>query len=140
MMKKLSVSVVATLALGLLAAPAAKATCDPVYDPGGGCKFVFLASMPGGEARVTGLPVEATVPVRKPSYVKDLADDGLDVYVWVQYGKTGEYEYKEPIAVASGFGTRNDIEWTSPAGLYVEWFEARVCVGPGETNCSRWHG
>ena len=143
-MRKLTVSMAAALALGTLAAPAAHATCDPVYDPGSGCpgRFVLdLDSPTGSEGYAEGqFAAELTVVLRKPTFVKDTADDGLDAYLWVLYGPYTGTKHKEPIAVASGPGARTDVEWTSPAGVFVTTFQARVCLGPGEANCSRWMG
>jgi hypothetical protein len=143
-MKKLSVSMAAALALGVFVAPAAQATCDPVYDPGSGCpgKFVLRPDTPpGSEAYVEGqFAAELSVALRKPSYVKDTADDGLDAHLWVLYGQWNGPQYKEPIAVASGLGAKTDVEWTSPDGVPVTWFQVRVCLGPGEVTCSRWVG
>lgn len=141
-MKKLSVSMAAALALGVLVAPAASAGCDPVYDPGSPCggKFTLKSDLPGGETLASGKFVEHGVALRAPSYVKDTADDGLDAYVWVYYGKYHGDMYREPIASASGLNANKAVEWTSPAGVFVDWFQVRVCLGPGEDNCSRWVG
>lgn len=141
-MKKLSVTMAAALALGMLAAPAAQAGCDPVYDPGSACpgKFVLNVATTGGEARAEGTFVEHSAAIRRPSYLKDTADDGLDVHLWVLYGRYDGDLYQEQIAVASGPGATTDVEWTTPAGMLVDWFQVRVCVGPDEANCSRWAG
>jgi hypothetical protein len=143
-MKKLTVSMAAALALGVFVAPAARATCDPVYDPGSGCpgRLVLYPDTPAGsEAYAEGqFGPELTVSLQKQTFVKDTADDGLDAYLWVLYGPWNGTQYKEPIAVASRSGARTDVEWTSPAGVFVTWFQVRVCLGPGEINCSRWVG
>ncbi|WP_086667991.1 hypothetical protein [Lentzea kentuckyensis] len=143
-MKKLTVSMAAALALGTLVAPAAHATCDPVYDPGSACpgKFVLRPDTPvGSEAYAEGqFATELSVVLRKPTFVKDTADDGLDAYLWVLYGPWNGTKHKEPIAVASGPGAQTDVEWVSPPGVSVTQFQIRVCLGPGEVTCSRWVG
>lgn len=143
-MKKLTLPLAAALALGALVAPAAHATCDPVYDPGSGCpgKFVLRPDTPAGsEAYAEGrFAAELSVVLHKQTYVKDTADDGLDAYLWVNYGLANGPKQKEPVAVASGPGTQTNVEWTSPAGVFVTAFQVRVCLGPGEVNCSRWVG
>ncbi|MEU3646073.1 hypothetical protein AB0E59_22000 [Lentzea sp. NPDC034063] len=143
-MKKLTASMAAALVLGVLAAPAAQATCDPVYDPGSGCPGTFVLNpepVPGGVVHAEGqFAAELTVTLRRQTFVKDTADDGLDVHLWVLYGPWNGQQTKEPIAVASGLGAKTDVEWASPAGVSVTWFQVRVCVGSGETNCGRWVG
>lgn len=143
-MKKPTVSMVAALALGMLVAPAAHATCDPVYDPGSNCPgtFVVRPDTPvGSQAHVVGRFAEKlSVVLEERTFVKDTADDGLDAYLWVIYGHWNGEKYKEPIAVASGSGVQTSVEWTSPAGVSVTYFQVRVCLGPGEDTCSRWVG
>nr|QEO74735.1 hypothetical protein [uncultured bacterium] len=142
LMKRFSVSMAAALALGVLVTPSAQAGCDPVYDPGSPCggKFTLKSEMPGGETLAVGKFVEHGVALRVPSYVKDTADDGLDVRMWVLYGKFGGAMYREAVASAPGLNVSTSVEWTSPAGVFVDWFQVRVCLGPGEDNCSRWVG
>ncbi|MEU0883751.1 hypothetical protein ABZ345_34540 [Lentzea sp. NPDC005914] len=140
-MKKMTASMAAALVLGVLVAPAAEATTDPVYDPGSkvGSKFTLRAGLPGGgETLAWGTFVEYSVSFSDRSYVKDLADDGHDVYLWVQYGKVGSYSYKEQIGSASGLNVSKSVTWSSPAGMYVDDVSMRVCLGPGEDNCSKW--
>jgi hypothetical protein len=143
-MKKLTVSVAAALALGALVAPAAHATCDPVYDPGSVCpgRFVLSPTSPAGsEGHAEGqFGPELTVSLQKQTFVKDTADDGLDAHLWVLYGRWNGQQYKEPVAVASGAGAQTNVEWTSPAGVPVTWFQVRVCLGAGEDNCGWWVG
>lgn len=141
-MKRFVVPIAAALTLGLVAAPTAQAGCDPVYDPGSGCpgKFVVPTDLPGGEAVVVGNWVRYSAEVGYPSYVKDTADDGLDVHLWVLYRAWGGDKYKERIASASGLGATTDVMWESLPGVQVEWLQVRVCLGPGEDNCSRWVG
>ncbi|MEV6236208.1 hypothetical protein [Lentzea sp. NPDC051838] len=142
-MRKLMTSAAAFLALGALVTPAAHASEIPVYDPGSttGSKFVFVPSTAGGEGVSSGKFVEYTVSLDGTrTRVKDLADDGLDVHLWVQYGKTNEYTHKEMIATASGLNATTFTAWYSPADMYVNFFAARVCVGPGEDRCSHWIG
>ena len=143
-MKKLTVSLVTALALGTLVAPAARASCDPVYDPGSNCPhtFVLRPDTPvGSEANVVGrFAPRLAVLLENRSFVKDTADDGLDAYLWVLYGQWNGDKYKEPIAVASGPGMQTSVEWTSPPGVSVTQFQVRVCLGPGEDTCSRWVG
>ncbi|MBM7858929.1 hypothetical protein [Lentzea nigeriaca] len=141
-MKRFAVSMAAALALGVLVAPAARAACDPVYDPGSPCpgKFVIKVDLPGGETEVHGKWVEHSVALRAPSYVKDTADDDLDARLWVLYGKYNGVLYKEQIATASGLGAKTDVVWTGPADVVVNWFQVRVCLGTGEDRCTRWVG
>ena len=143
-MRKLTVAVAAALALGALVAPAAHATCDPVYDPGSGCPGTFEMrpdTPAGSEAYAHGrFAAELSAVLDKQTYVKDTADDGLDAYLWVLYGQWNGTKYKEPVAVASGAGTQTSVEWVSPAGVSVTHFQVRVCLGPGEVTCSRWVG
>jgi opacity protein-like surface antigen len=139
-MKKLSVSMAAALALGLLVAPAAEATTDPVYDPGSKIpsRFTLMRSAPGGTVVAAGAFVEYSVSFSERSYVKDTVDDGLDVYVWVQYGKQQDYVYQEPMGSVSGFNVSKSFTWASPAGMHVDFVLLRLCLGPGEGNCSKW--
>lgn len=141
-MKKLTVSMAAALVLGGLAAPAAEAGTDPVYDPGSlsPSRFTMTRTKPGGEAMAAGAFVEYSLSFGGRSYVKDTADDGLDVYVWVQYGKEKAYTYQEPMGSASGLNVSKSFAWASPAGMYVDFVLVRVCLGPGEDNCSGWTG
>ncbi|GAA3624566.1 hypothetical protein GCM10022267_08370 [Lentzea roselyniae] len=136
-------SMAAALTLGAVAVPTAQAGCDPVYDPGSACpgKFVAYTDLPGTEATAVGrFDTKYTVELGYPSYVKDTADDGLDVHLWVLYGKWNGAKQTEPIAVASGLNAKTEVVWESPAGVFVDWFQVRVCLGPGEDNCSRWVG
>jgi hypothetical protein len=141
-MKRMTVSMVAVLALGVLVTPSAQAGCDPVYDPGSPCgsRFALKSEKPGGETMAVGKFVESSVTLRATSYVKDTADDGLDAHMWLQYGKYNGAMYREQIAHASGLNANTVAEWSSPAGVFVDWFQMRVCLGPGEENCSRWVG
>lgn len=143
-MRRMIVSMAAALATSVLVAPAAQATCDPVYDPGSGCPGRFVLQpepVPGGEIYAEGqFAAELTVTLQRQTYVKDTADDGLDVHLWVLYGQWNGVKTKEPIAVASGLGAKTDVEWASPAGVLVTWFQVRACVGAGEDNCGRWVG
>ncbi|KJK46783.1 hypothetical protein UK23_22445 [Lentzea aerocolonigenes] len=141
-MKKLTVATAAALALGVVVAPLADATTDPVYDPGATVpsKFSLRPEKPGADAYIAGYFVEYSVTLGLgKSYVKDLADDGLDVSVQVRYGKdTREPGYLERIATASGPNVSQPIEWHSPAGMRVEFIMSRLCFGPGEDNCGKW--
>ncbi|MBM7858928.1 hypothetical protein [Lentzea nigeriaca] len=141
-MMRMSAAVAAALVLGVLVTPAADAARDPVYDPGAPRPgtFVLKAGLSGGETSVDGRFAERSVTLRLPSYVKDTADDGLDARLWVLYGKYNGVSYKEPIAIASGVGVKTDVVWAAPANVVVDWFEARVCLGPGEDRCSKWVG
>lgn len=143
-MKKMTVSMAAALVLGVLATPAAQAGCDPVYDPGAACPGRFKIDpepLPGGLIHAEGkFSTAQNVTLESGTYVKDTADDGLDVHLWVSYGPLSGARTQEPIAVASGLGARTDVEWTSPAGAFVHVFQVRVCVGAGEDNCGRWVG
>lgn len=141
-MKRFAVSMAAALALGVVVVPTAQAGCDPVYDPGSPCggKFALKNDMPGAEVLASGRFVEHGVALRAQSFVKDTADDGLDAHLWVLYGKWDGVQYKEPVASASGLNAKTDVVWDSPAGVFIDWFQVRVCLGPGETTCSRWVG
>ncbi|MET8762613.1 hypothetical protein [Lentzea sp. NPDC004782] len=142
-MKKMTASVTAALVLGVLVAPTAEATTDPVYDPGSSVpsRFRFGPSKAGvGEALASGWFVEYSVSLGGNSYVKDLADDGMDTNLWVQYGKTQSYTYTERVATASGAGVSTPVTWSSPADLHVDFIRVRVCFGAGEVDCSQWAG
>jgi len=147
-MKKLSVSVAAALVLGLGAAPSAQADglCeppgDPVFDPGSECKvdFSMNPAMTGGSALVKGYYQRGTITVEAPSFVKDTADDGQAVHLWVRYSVAEPFPpgtYESSIATVSGAGATKDVEWSYS---FIEGFQARVCVGEGTTNCSPWRG
>jgi hypothetical protein len=137
-----TLSLAAALALGVLVAPPAEAGPDPVYDPGSlaPSRFAMSPKKVGGEAVAAGAFVEYSVSFGGHSYVKDTADDGLDVYVWVQYGKEKAYSHKEQMGSVSGLNVSKSFAWASPAGMYVDIVEVRVCLGPGEDNCSGWMG
>jgi hypothetical protein len=142
-MKKMTVSMTAALALGVLVAPTAEADTGPVYDPGSSVpsRFAFAPSKPGGgEALVSGSFIDYGVTLDESSYVKDLADDGLEATLWVQYGKLLSYTYTERIATASGAGASTPVTWFSPAHRNVDFIRVRVCLGAGEDNCSKWVG
>lgn len=145
-MKKMTVSMAAALTLGVLVAPAAQADTVPVYDPGSatGSKFELFPDRndDAGDAVVRGKFVEYSVSLDYRTSVRDYKDDGLDVYLWVQYGKRNDYTYKEAIASASGAGKTTTImsPWYSPVGMHVDFFAAKVCLGPGEVNCGPWAG
>jgi hypothetical protein len=142
-MKKMTVSMTAALTLGVLVAPAAEAGTDPVYDPGSSVpsRFAFQPSKAGvGEALASGSFSEYGVSLGGRSYVKDLADDGMDTNLWVQYGKLQSYTYTERVATASGAGVSTPVAWGSPVDLHVDFIRVRVCFGQGEDNCSKWVG
>ncbi|HEX8866143.1 MAG TPA: hypothetical protein VF821_10855 [Lentzea sp.] len=140
-MKKLTVSTAAVLAL--LAAPAAQADPGPVYDPGStkGSKFTMSTSWGGmGDAWIAGTFVEYSVSLGEGTAVRDLADDGLDVHLWVMYGKRLSYTRTEDIGSVSGLNAVKQIRWTSPDGLYVDYLRVQLCFGPGDERCSGWEG
>jgi hypothetical protein len=140
-MKQLSAPMAAALALGVLVAPSAEAGTEPVYDPGSrtGSNFVMVTDHAGtGRARVAGKFLEYSLSLGGQSYVIDAADDGLDVHLWIRYGDTNDNLYKENIATASGLNVSRTVAWASPAGMQVDHFGMRVCVGAGEDNCSTW--
>ncbi|PWK87039.1 hypothetical protein C8D88_104200 [Lentzea atacamensis] len=135
--KKLSASLIAALALGMCATPAAHADrCigDPVYDPGSGgqCYFAVAPAMTGAEATVKGKWFDR-LPFIDPqlSYLKDTADDGQDASLWVRW-EAGEKE----LARVSGAGATTEVRW--PFAPSMNSFSVRVCVGPDTTNCSDW--
>ncbi|WP_157985061.1 hypothetical protein [Lentzea terrae] len=133
-------SLAAALVLGVLVAPSAEAGPDPVYDPGSlvPSRFIMAPKKAGGEAVASGAFVEYSVSFAGHSYVKDTADDGRDVQVWVKYGKEKAYSYTEQMASVSGLNVSKSFAWASPAGMYVDFVEVRVCLSPGEDNCSGW--
>ncbi|MDT7785022.1 MAG: hypothetical protein QOF58_3441 [Pseudonocardiales bacterium] len=142
-MKKLTVATAAALALGMLVAPAAQADPGPVYDPGSvkGSDFTMFTDWGGiGDAKAVGKFVEYTVSLGDGTYVRDLADDGLDVHLWVLYGKTLDYSRTEDIGTVSGRNVVKAVRWTSPAELHVDYLRLRLCFGPGEEKCSGWEG
>ncbi len=147
-MKKLSMSVAAALILGLVAAPSAQADIicgppgDPVFDPGSECKvdFSMNPAMTGGSALVKGYYQRGTITVEAPSFIKDSADDGQAVHLWVRYSYAEPFAsgpYEESIATVSGVGATKDVQWSAS---FIEGLEARVCVGEGTANCSPWRG
>ncbi|MET9626592.1 hypothetical protein ABZX92_03925 [Lentzea sp. NPDC006480] len=142
-MKKLTVAAAAALVLGTLVAPLAEAGTEPVYDPGASVpsKFSMRPEKPGADAYVAGYFVEYSVTLGLGrSYVKDLADDGLDVSLWVQYGKDRQPAHTERIATASGPNVSQAVEWSSPVGEHVDFIMMRLCAGSGEDNCGKWMG
>lgn len=145
-MKKLTMSAVTTLLVApvFVAAPA-QAGCTPIHDPGSGCpngRFEVGAYHPlpdyRGSAAVRGTYVEKTIAIKFGSYVRDDADDGLDVHLWVRHSPAvaGDALVSKPIAKATGAGVSTPVEWVSPHE--VTHFNVRVCLGEGESNCSRW--
>lgn len=150
-MRILSMSVAAALVTGVCVAAPAQAGCTPIHDPGSACPSSFLITLtgelPGADAVLRGKFHEGTAVVMRtgvPSYVKDTADDGLDVYAWVKYrtfatGNGGRI-VETPIGSASGNGVTTTLEWISPDTDVIEEFWGRVCIGPGTTQCSRWVG
>ncbi|MDT7785023.1 MAG: hypothetical protein QOF58_3442 [Pseudonocardiales bacterium] len=140
-MKRSTVATAAALALGVLVAPAAEAGTEPVYDPGATVpsKFSMRPEKPGADTYVAGYFVEYSVTLGlSKSYVKDLADDGLDVNLWVQYGENRQPAHKERIATVSAPNVSQPVEWSSPAGTHVDYILMRLCFGPGEDNCGKW--
>lgn len=144
-MKKLAMSAAGALLAGLFVTAPAQAGCTPIHDPGSGCpngRFEVGAYQPlpdyRGAASVKGTYVEKTIAIKFNSYVKDVADDGLDVYLWVRHSPAvaGGELVSKPIAKASGAGVSTPVAWVSPHEVTL--FNVRVCLGEGETNCSRW--
>lgn len=128
-------------AAGLLVLGAAPAHAEriPIHDPGRlRPSWQIDLSIAAGETKLSGTYVEKTIAIKAPSYVKDTADDGLDVYLWVWHSPAvaGGDPVVRPIASASGVGVSTPVEWVSPHE--VTDFSVRVCAGPGESTCSAW--
>lgn len=136
-MKKLIIGVTAVLLVS--GAAPARAERIPIHDPGRlKPSWQTTTTIEQGEAQLTGTYVERTISVKAPSYVKDTADDGLAVYLWVSHDPAvaGGDWVRRPIASAEGAGVSTPVEWVSPHE--VREFRVRVCAGPGESVCSSW--
>lgn len=147
-MKRLAVSMAAALAAGLVVTAPAQAGCTPIHDPGSDCPVQFSMTMnelPGVQSLLKGRFRFGRAEISEigGSHVTDTADDGLDASVWVRYqliSVTGAGKvFETPIGRASGAGVRTPVVWETPEGHRMEQFWARVCVGPGDAQCSQWY-